>query len=104
MSESNKIVVNGKQVTLRERLPAARFHGLLKALRQWDEFNIGDRSAEDEMGPYVGTVTTWEFEGDPEQLGSWLQLDAITEWPPLLRAINQHLGAKFNAVMELAKN
>lgn len=100
-----EITVAGKQVTLVDRFPAAKFHPLLKALRAWDQFSIGDRAPEEEMAPYVGTVTAWGFAaGDPAKLESWLELDVFTEWPPLLRAINSHLGEAFNAVMSGVKN
>lgn len=99
-----KILVVGKQVVLVDRLPAKQFHGLLKALREWDKFGWGDRPPEEEMGPYVGTVQSWEFGGDPHQLESWLNLDTFSEWPPLCKAINTYLSESFNAAMAPAKN
>jgi hypothetical protein len=99
-----KLDVAGTSVTLLDRFPASKFHSLLKALRQWDEFNMGDRTPEVEMGPYVGVVTAWTFPGDPAELKAWLELDIFTEWPPLLKAINTYLGQIFNTAMASAKN
>ena len=98
------ITVAGATVTLRDRFPAAQFHPLLKALRDWEQYSIGDRTPEDEMRAYVGTVTAWQFPGDPATLEAWLNLDAFAEWPPLLRAINEHLGQIFAAAMAATKN
>ena len=87
---------------MRDRFPAGQFHALHKAVRAEDY--LGDRSFEDQVGPYIGTVLTWEFEGDPAVLDGWGKLDTFEELPAVIRAVNSVLREKLERAVENAKN
>jgi len=92
----------GKKIVVRDRFPAGQFHALHKAVRA-DDY-LGDRSFEDQVGPYIGTVLTWEFPGDPLTIDAWKELDTFEELPAVIRAINGVLSEKLARAVEVSKN
>ena len=97
-----EITIAGKKVTVRERFPAKRFHALWKAIAS--NAGMGEGSYEEQVLPYVGTVTSWEFPGDPEKAESWAELDTFTETLPLIRAINTHIKGLLTELDTAIKN
>ena len=95
-----EIDVNGKKVTLAERLPAAKHFAVPRMLFT----PIGDLPFDKQVGPLVGVVESWEFAGDPNTLQAWGELDAFTELVPLWNALADYWLDRVNALSERQKN
>ncbi len=99
------VTVAGHQVTLRDRFPGKFFYPLHAAIRWWGTgHQMGERSFEEDVKPYVGTVLAWDWPGDPEKLEAWADLDVLTEIPLLITAINDHLGEVMEQAFDVTKN
>jgi len=95
-------VVAGRTFTVRDNFPAKQFHALQKQVRA-DEF-LGDKPFDEQVLPYVGAITAWEFSGDPQKREAWEALDAFEELPLAIRAVNQVIVLKLQKLAEDAKN
>ena len=100
-----KLTVGAHTVTLVDRFPAKSFFPLHRLLRWYaDGHYLGDRSLDEDVRPYVGTVTEWDYPGDPAQFEAWTDLDVLTELPQLIGAINTHIVAQIEQTGAEAKN
>jgi hypothetical protein len=100
-----EIKVAGKKVVLRDRFPGKMFYPLHATMRWFGTgHNLGERTFEEDVRPYVGTVLQWEFPGDPEKLESWEDLDVLTELPELIGKINEHIADTITKAFEASKN
>lgn len=93
--------VAGKAVTFKERLPmkdAAKFQGLLTALDTAD-LNTA-------IPALRLAIAKWELPGDPNNAGSYGELDIFTEMLPLVAALGEYaayraeLSAKAQALVK----
>ncbi|HUW11735.1 MAG TPA: hypothetical protein VM537_18535 [Anaerolineae bacterium] len=84
------LVVNGKQVVLRDNLPARDSWGILEILRTGSEDE--GPSFDDEARLLSIVVLSWEFEGDPSDAESYAGLDLFSEFLPLRDAVGRHLN------------
>ncbi len=103
------VCIAGKNVVLRDRLPIGEFHRFVAAARGM--FPVGSRadgspiSFEEQVGPILPIVESWEFECDPRDLAAvGATLDAYEEFIPLWNAISEHINAKIVAMLEREKN
>ncbi len=99
-----ELEVNGKKITVRDRFPAKSFYPLYGLIRWRQEHALGERTFEEDVAPYVGTVTKWDFASDPLTLEGWGELDVITELTQVLGAINTHVFSSFDRAGTEAKN
>jgi hypothetical protein len=100
-----ELEVNGKKLTARDRFPAKSFYPLYDAIRWYGAGHaLGERTFEQDVAPYVGTVTKWDFGGDPNTLDGWADLDIMTELPQIIGAVNNHIIATFERAGTEAKN
>jgi len=91
------IQINGKRVTLRDKIPArlgwdiviTRANILQKA---WHEIDFRDLASLLSVA-----VESWEFEGDPKDAASYDNLDLLTEFVPLTNQLGQWLNDRFGA-------
>lgn len=100
-----EVKVLGKSVTIRDRFPASKFYPLHAAMRWFSEgHRLGERSFKEDIAAYVDTVTAWDFPGDPATLDGWGELDVITELPPVVGAVNDHIAQMITDIMDGTKN
>lgn len=85
--------VNGRQVTLKKRLPL-REGQTLPALIHRASSGEGDTAAQIEMG--IMLIESWEFPGDPHDPESYQDLDLFDEFFPLRNALAEHVTARLN--------
>ena len=96
------IQINGKRVTLRDKIEARWFDELLELV---EAFNDTTRKKLSFMPiPLKFTelvklgqmsVESWEFDGDPKENESWARLDLTLELLPLITQLSEWLGSKF---------
>ena len=90
------ITVNGKRVTLRDKIEArlgwntiiARADVYARGLAGLTFDNIA------ELG--MVAIASWEFDGNPADIESYASLDLVTEFIPLTNELANWLGSKFN--------
>lgn len=93
---SNVFVVNGKQVTLRERLLLI------------DTYNITaliNKVSVDDLRTHIPVmklfIESWDFDGDPMDDESYNTLDTIREFMPISEMINRYMN---NTMADQLKN
>ena len=103
------VCIAGKSVVLRDRLPIGEFHQFLVAARQM--YPVGRHqdgtpiSFEEQVGPILPIIESWEFPCDPHDLTAVGQtLDTIDEFLPLWDAISSYISDKISAMQEREKN
>ena len=96
------VEIAGKAVHLRERFPAREYYSLLAAVRSLGR--LGEQPFAEQVGGIVAAVEKWEFEGKPEDIEAWAELDVFEELLPLLEAIDDHLAAKIARSKAKSKN
>lgn len=79
--------VNGKTVTLRERFPLEEFFNL-PALA--DQIDLKD--ARTAIPLLAAVVESWSFDGDPGDYDSYVGMDAVTEFLPMLNYVSQYVN------------
>jgi len=94
-----QITINGKQVTLRDRMSGARGWRAMQTLMRLSQ--AGDAASIMEALEYgaaidlcCAAVESWEFEGDPSQATSYEALDSATELLPLVTEAMRILGER----------
>lgn len=93
-----ELTVNGKQVVLRDRLPAKHSWKILELLRK------GSEASFDEEALLLSiTVLSWEFEGDPSAPESYVDLDLFSEFLPLARTASRYLVERLTPLDGLGK-
>jgi hypothetical protein len=88
--------INGKQVVLREHIPAklgwdivVNKAGILQ--KSFSEINF------DDMASLLSVaVERWEFDGDPSDAASYAGLDLISEFVPLVSHLSEWLNTHFS--------
>jgi len=98
----NVIRVNGKKVTFREPLPSGDFIQVWRGVQNIPR--VGELSIDDQVADLIGIVESWEFEGDPQGLEAWKQLDLFVEFLPLLSAIGDYVNDRVGEAITEAKN
>jgi len=79
-----ELVVNGRCVTMKDKLPARENWDLIS---QWRE--LDPNSFDDMAGMLARFVESWDFPGDPKDVESYAELDLFREFSPLVEAMNQ---------------
>ncbi len=89
------IQVNGKRVTLRDKIPAKlgwdiviTKAGILS--KAWHEVLFEDLAL-----LLTVAVESWELEGDPSNAKTYEDLDLLTEFVPLTTAVGDWLNSRF---------
>ena len=97
------IEINGKRVTIRDRIEARYFDELLRLVdaltdtkRPKMAFLPVNLSFDEVVSLGQLAVSSWEFDGDPKDTESWARLDMPTEFIPLLQEMGKWLGEKFS--------
>lgn len=75
------VTINGKRVSLyADEFQARRFHKPFNQLMGYERTGDFDK----DIAPFVPFVHEWEFDGEPESLEAWGNLDYIKELTPLM--------------------
>ncbi len=83
------VTINGKRVTLRERLPARDNWDLMKGFGEGAD--LQSMSFEQATDIFRRFVESWEFEGDPADVESYAPLDMFREYLPLMQAVSERI-------------
>ena len=103
--DGQPLMEGGHRLVIRDRFPAKRFF-LLHRLIRWyaDGHGLLDRSLEEDVQPYVGTIESWDYAGDPADFAAWQELDVITELPQVVAALNNHILRRIQELGTESKN
>ena len=71
-------------MVIRDSFPAGEFHDLP---RQWA--GMDDLPFEERVKVMARFIESWEFDGDPDNAKTWLEMDAFREVMIIQRYINQ---------------
>ena len=85
--------VNGKNVVLRERLPAKECYDLLAIVRK--AATTGDIGYDEQVKVFTVIVESWEFEGDPKDPEADADLDLLTEFVALDNVVGEYLRERW---------
>lgn len=86
---ANEIVVAGKRVVLRQRFPLKENADLLKL---WFEASAADMNT---VVPLCQRhIESWEFDGDPQDLATWEEMDVISEVRPIWNAVARAMESR----------
>ena len=88
-----EVTVNGKKVTLRDRLPAKQSWPLMGALQNMSN---GKLEYDDAVMLLKTAIESWEFAGDPTDAASYETLDLFSEMMPLANEVGQGMLAKLS--------
>ena len=91
------IMINGKRVTLRDKIPAKVGWNIIIArdgiLRKaWEDLTFDDVAS-----LAVLAVDNWEFCGDPHDAPSFAELDLVNEFVPLTNELVKWLNSRLAA-------
>lgn len=91
------ITINGKRVTLRDKIPARI--GWEKVVGKAEQYQrkFSEIPFEDLAALMTVAVESWEFAGDPADLHSYEALDLVSEFMPLANELGGWLNARFSA-------
>lgn len=84
-----ELLINGQKVVLRDKLPAALYWDKLAKFQGFDPTTARFEDVA-QMGALW--VESWGFDGDPQDVAAWGQLDLITEFAPLLKACGERMA------------
>ena len=90
------ITVNGKRVTLRDKIEARRGWNTIVAKVEVYSRGLAGLTFEDVAALGVVAVASWEFDGDPALIESYASLDLVQEFIPLTNELGVWLGEKFS--------
>lgn len=92
MPEQNdrEFTINGKLITLKERVPLSKASDLPKLL----EAVASDLRAVARLGAVM--IETWEFDGPPGDRKSYEDLDVTTEILPLARVLGEYINRRLD--------
>ena len=88
-----EVTINGKRVVLRERFPTREYDQLRQQFMAIDADTPWDKRA----NTLRAFVESWEFDGDPDDVEAWGDLDLFLETIPLELAISERVLARYNA-------
>ena len=92
------ITINGKRVTLRDRIPARMgWEGIIVKVEQIQkEGDIKNIPFDDEASLLTIAVESWELDGDPAKVESYGSLDLVREFVPLANEVVEWLKVTFS--------
>lgn len=85
----NTTAINGKRVTLRERIPLRDGHRIPALLQACAD---GDLNTQVAVARLV--IESWEFPGDPSDAESYQELDTFSEVIPLMTWVAERVQAR----------
>jgi hypothetical protein len=88
--DENEVLINGKRVVLRARVPLSRAPELPKMLAAVET----DLRAVARVGAVL--IEEWEFDGAPSDRRSYEDLDITTEILPLAVALGQYINRRLD--------
>ena len=88
-----EIEINGKQVVLREKMPAKECYDLLAIVRK--AAATGDIGYDEQVQVFTTIIESWEFDGDPKDPEAYAGLDLLPEFVALDSAVGDYLRAKW---------
>jgi len=95
-----EIVVNGKKVVLRESFPTREYSSMRHELTQLNEQMPWQKRAR----LLSKFIESWEFEGDPNDVEAWGDLDLLSETLAIESAIADFMTRRTAWMKEAAKN
>ncbi|HUT15399.1 MAG TPA: hypothetical protein VMY98_04050 [Anaerolineae bacterium] len=96
-----KVEIAGKEVVLRERFPVREWDHLRKLFGQIKDPDIPWEERVDILRAFI---ESWDFDGDPQDVESWGDLDLFTDLLPLEMAITEKVLMPRYRLSEDAKN
>jgi hypothetical protein len=89
------IQINGKRVTLRDKIEARRGWNTIVAKADVYSKGLSGLAFEDVAALGVVAISSWEFDGDPGNIESYASLDLVLEFMPLTNELGKWLGERF---------
>ncbi len=86
--------VNGKTIRLRDAYPAKEFYDLFA---QWGALWRDEGTFEEQVKTMQRFIVGWDLPGDPQDVKSWEDLDAIVELGPIKQTIHRLVSERIQA-------
>jgi len=101
-----EIVVNGKKVVLRESFPTREYDSMRHEFVQMSEsVQMGENVPWQKRARLLSKfIKSWEFEGDPNDVEVWGDLDLFSETLAIESAITDFMTRRTTWMEESAKN
>lgn len=85
-----EIKCNDKAVTIRERFPTKTYWSIVRSFRGV----TGDSDWQEIANALMPFVESWEFDGDPQNVEAWGELDLFSETMPIMDAVSEMVTRK----------